>query len=69
MKRPPGMRPRPSARRADQSRILRDDVASMIGDADTLYEDDRRQLAHEIITVVRERVLREIESYARENVR
>lgn len=27
------------------------------------------ELAHDIITVVRERVLREIETYARENIR
>lgn len=41
----------------------------MIGDADTLYREDREALAKQIIVVVRERVLEEIASYARKNIR
>jgi hypothetical protein len=51
------------------SDLLQHDVAAMIGDADTLYPEDREELARQIIVVVRERVLMEIESYARTHVR
>lgn len=67
MKRPPGMKPfqQPTARQT-----LQNDVADLLHDAvGVLSPQERGQLAHEIITIVRERVLREIESYARQNVR
>ena len=49
--------------------LLQADVAAMIGDAELLDKGDRERLAHDIIVVVRERVLRELASYARENIR
>lgn len=51
--------------------LLKEDVASMI--RDTMQDYDRptiaEDLAADIIVVVRERVLREIQSYARKNIR
>lgn len=62
-------RRRSRVRKAAESDLLQKDVAAMIGDADTLYEEERQQLAHDIIVVVRERVLNELATYARENIR
>lgn len=55
----------PTRLNADKDRLLQEDVTAMIADNDT----DSPTLAHDIIVVVRERVLREIQSYARENIR
>lgn len=67
----PTRRGQRGVRRASQSNLLQADVAAMI--RDTAQEYDRpgsaEELAHDIIVVVRERVLREIGTYARENVR
>lgn len=54
-----------------QYRVLQRDIASMVREAKTLRatESECLQLAHDIIVVVRERVLREIETYARQNIR
>jgi hypothetical protein len=48
---------------------LRDDVAAMIEDHEILDDGSTLALAQQIVTVVRERVLQEVQSYARENVR
>lgn len=50
---------------AARQRLLSEDVAAMIGDAEVQYEEDRVELAKDIITVVREAVLQEIESQVR----
>lgn len=58
--------------RADADRLLRQDVAAMIREYPNEVSADQEaaeELAGDIVTVVRERVLREIESYARENIR
>lgn len=59
-------------RRASEDGLLQRDVAAMLRD----YPDDlsygteaSMELAHDLIVVIRERVLRELESYARENIR
>jgi hypothetical protein len=52
-----------------RDRWLLEDVEAMIADRDTLYREDRRELAHDIITVVRERILEEIGSLVRERTR
>jgi hypothetical protein len=57
---------------ADKSRLLCDDVAAMIRETERRWPSDSGTiygLAQDVIVVVRERVLQEIESYARENVR
>lgn len=47
-------------------RMLEEDVAAMITDTKRGYNSDTPQeLAHDIVTVVRERVLQEIESVTR----
>lgn len=58
-------------RKTTEDAMLRKDVANMIRDTAQEYDapDSPEELAHDIIVVVRERVLREIETYARENVR
>jgi hypothetical protein len=56
-------------RRTDRDEPLAADVAQMISNRCHNGEATMPELAHDIIVVVRERVLREIESYARENVR
>lgn len=55
-------------KKASESGLLQKDVASMLGDPKAT-EEERLQLARHIICVVRERVLREVESYARQNIR
>lgn len=52
--------------------LLQEDVAAMIRDRVSSHDRPETiadELAHDIIVVVRERVLRQIESYARENIR
>jgi hypothetical protein len=65
-------------RRTDEDEPLAADVARMIDNDSECSrcmsnqqesEAAHKRLAHDIIVVVRERVLREIETYARENVR
>jgi hypothetical protein len=57
-------------RKASESRMLQEDVAAMVNDHKMGRRDGSTlDLAHDIIVVVRERVLRELESYARENIR
>ncbi len=62
-------------KQAHTDRFLQEDVAAMILDntAATCQTDAQakgmRALAKDIITVVRERVLREIQTYTRNNVR
>lgn len=60
-------------KQAHTDRMLREDVAKMIQDARDnigMWDDiSDEELAKGIITVVRERVLREISTYARENIR
>jgi hypothetical protein len=51
-------------RRAD---LLKDDVAAMIRESRGVIHEG--ELAANIITVVRERVLQEVQTYARENIR
>jgi hypothetical protein len=41
----------------------------MISETERVIGREAEELAHDIIVVVRERTLREIESYARENIR
>jgi len=62
-------RGRRRVRRASESDLLQKDVAAMISESERIIGLEADELAHDIIVVVRERVLREIESYARENVR
>lgn len=61
------------SRRNDADSLLKNDVAAMIRDARETgavgVGVGDEELAHDIVTVVRERVLREIESLARENIR
>lgn len=57
------------SRRADKGKVLQQDVAALIQDTQRIIGVEADELAHDIIIVVRERVLREIESYARENIR
>ena len=57
---------RPFSRYASRDRILQEDVAAMILDRGA---DSATDLARDIITVVRERVLQEIGTYARQNIR
>lgn len=54
-----------------ESKMLQEDVAAMIRDGLKCDCDQvpSGELAWAVITVIRERVLREIESYARENIR
>jgi hypothetical protein len=59
---------------ATDSRMLQEDIAALIRDAVVSpyhqpSKEDALDLAQQITTMVRERVLREIESYARENIR
>jgi len=62
-------------KQAHTDKLLQEDVAAMILDSTdatcTTEEQARamRVLAKDVITVVRERVLREVQQYARENVR
>lgn len=58
-------------RKATEDALLCKDVASMIRDTRQDYDapDSPEQLAHDVIVIVRERVLREIESYARQSIR
>lgn len=60
-------------RRATESDLLAKDVAAMIRDnRDNIggwVSTSDEELARDIIVVVRERVLRELETYARENIR
>lgn len=58
--------PTQTRRRRD---LLQHDVAAMILDALQEGDADRDKLAHDIIVVVRERVLRELSTYARETIR
>lgn len=62
---------RPFSRYATRNRLLREDVASMITDWALDHPDkvSAAEVAKDIVTVVRERVLQEIESYARQNIR
>jgi len=61
-------------RKASDSRMLKEDVGQLVreyvmrppGPINSVKHTE--ELAHDIIVVVRERVLREIESYARENI-
>lgn len=61
--------PRTRARRD----LLKEDVTEMIRErfatATPIRKDAAEELAHDLIVVIRERFLREIESYARENIR
>lgn len=57
---------RRSTRKTNQANLLREDVASMLRDRG---EDSADSLAQDVIVVVRERVLAELSSYARENIR
>jgi hypothetical protein len=57
------------AKRASESDLLLKDVAAMISETERVIGREAEELAHDIIVVVRERTLREIESYARENIR
>jgi hypothetical protein len=56
-------------RKANESRMLQEDVAAMVRDHKIGRHGTEMEVAHDIIVVVRERVLRELESYARENIR
>lgn len=56
-------------RRTHDDRLLQQDVAAMISETDRVVGREAEELAHDIIVVVRERVLREIAGYARENIR
>lgn len=67
MKRPPGMRPAP--RRTEPNSVAYDVarvIAERCGVTDPVALTDA---AHAAVTVVRERVLQEIGTYTRENVR
>lgn len=55
--------------RAAGDRLLQRDVAAMITETGRFLEHESDELARDIIVVVRERVLKEIESYAREQIR
>lgn len=63
------MKQSPSTHSASESKLLQEDVAAMIADTGRVVGLESDQLARAIITVVRERVLRELSSYARENIR
>ncbi len=68
----PVTRPTPRSRRirkATESDLLRNDVSAMISETGRVIGREADELAHDIIVVVRERVLRELEAYARENIR
>lgn len=60
-------------RKASESRLLQEDVAAMVRDqreGRNMHQNSTDlELAHDIVLVVRERVLQEIQSYARENIR
>lgn len=56
-----------ASRKTSGGRLLHQDVTDMIKERQG--EQTPEELAHSIIVVVRERVLRELASYARENVR
>lgn len=49
--------------------LLQEDVAAMISESQRIIGREAEELAHDIIVVVRERVLRQLASYARENIR
>lgn len=63
------MSPTRSTRKALQSKLLQDDVSAMISDSRRIIGREADELARDIIVVVRERVLAELSSYARENIR
>lgn len=57
-------------KQAHTDRLLREDVAAMIqGNRQDYDVTDPQALAKDIITMVRERVLREISNYARNNIK
>jgi hypothetical protein len=59
-------------RRTDTDGLLLRDVAAMLRDYPHEISADQgaaEELAHDLIVVIRERVLREIAGYARENIR
>jgi len=57
-------------RGAPVSKLLQEDVAQMIRDREKHYTPaEDMELARDIIVVVRERILREISSLVRENLR
>lgn len=57
-------------KQAHTDRLLREDVVSMLlGTRQDYDEVDPHNLAKDIITMVRERVLREIMNYARNNIK
>lgn len=60
-----GHRPLP----ADQDVFLQSEVVDLLRERGHEAPTDQGELAHDIIRIVRERVLREIGTYARENVR
>jgi hypothetical protein len=49
--------------------LLQGDVAAMISESERIIGREAEELAHDIIVVVRERVLTELSTYARENIR
>lgn len=57
-----------SNRSAATDRVLEADVTAMLREARRAGIDDV-ELAHDLVVVIRERVLREIETYARRNIR
>jgi hypothetical protein len=61
--------PIPPALAADKSRALQSDVIHMLTENGHCPGRGAQELAHDIIVVVRERVLTELASYARQNIR
>lgn len=58
-------------KQAHTDRLLREDVAAMIRDTRQDYDrpESAEELAKDIITMVRERTLREIQNYTRNNLK
>lgn len=60
-----------SNRPAATDRVLETDVSAMLRErhATICRDRDYDELAHDLVVVIRERVLQEIQSYARRNIR
>jgi hypothetical protein len=58
-----------ASRRAAEYRALCEDVAGMLKDTERIIGKEADELARDIVTVIRERVLREVTAIARENIR